>query len=104
MTEQITNKRNPTDGFDLATMPSRLEKMRKYSAQWRRVEQRKIVVTTLEQSFRHTPSDKTVVVHHLCPWGMREAFTSLLTKDKCKNLECTSSFIAPGVTKNNFQR
>ena len=25
-----------------------------------------------------------MVVHHLCPWGMREAFTSLLTKDKCK--------------------
>ena len=68
MTE--TNKRNPTNGFDEKSMESRIGKIKKYSASWRRVEQRKVVMTTLEQTFRHTSSGKESTVSHICPWGM----------------------------------
>ena len=79
-----TNKRNPTDGFSSDTMSDRLDKIKKYSADWRRVEQRRVVMTNLVQTFRHIRSDSECNVYHICPWGMREYMTSQLSHDRCK--------------------
>ena len=80
-----TNKRNPYDGFDKTSMPNRISLNNRYSASWRRVEQRKLVATTIHQTFTHI-SGKHCTLEHLCPWGMREYMTKLLLHDKCKNL------------------
>ena len=80
-----TNKRNPTDGFCKDTMEERVKLIQKYNSSWRRLEQRKVVVTTLNQTFLHTPTGQEVMISHVCPWGMREYLSALLSHDKCKN-------------------
>ena len=45
--------------------------LKKYSAPWRRVKQRKVVMATLTQTFKHVSSEKESSVSHICPWRMR---------------------------------
>ena len=49
-----TNKTNPAD----ESMPERIQTIKKYSAPWRGVAQRKVVMTTIIQTFKYVSSGK----------------------------------------------
>ena len=81
-----TNKRNVTDGFSPETIEARLKNMRKYGASWRKIEQRKVVMTVISQTWTHT-SGVTESVRHICPWGMRETVSKFYLRKVCKNFK-----------------
>ena len=70
-------KRADTDGFSRGNMVERLASIKRYSADWRRVNKRHVVITTLLQKFQHSSGSETVV-QHICPWGMKNVITRLL--------------------------
>ena len=41
-------------------------------------------MTVLIQKWAHTPSGKTAEMKQVCPWGMREHISKLLSEEKCK--------------------
>ena len=84
-----TNQRNPADGSDEQSNPERILKIKKYLAPWRRVEQRKTVMTALIHTFiKHVSSDEGSSVSHICPWEMRESFSLLINKGYTQNPIC----------------
>ena len=79
-----SNKRAETHGFSRENMPDRLAHIQKHSASWRKVDSRKVVMTTLHQIWTHT-SGVSTTVYHICPWGMKDIMTRLLGHKRCLN-------------------
>ena len=81
-----TNKRAPTNGFDSTTIDDRLKNFSRFKTEgdWRHVERKKLVMTVLIQKWTHTPIGKTAEMKQICPWGMREHISKLLSEEKCK--------------------
>ena len=77
-----TKRRASTNGFSRANMADMLASIKRYSAEWRRVDMKKMVMTVLHQTFLHT-SGASSVIQHICPWGMRAVISQLLTHDWC---------------------
>ena len=48
-----TKKRNPTDGFHEGNIDERIKSTKKYYANWRRIEQRKLIITTYWERSLH---------------------------------------------------
>ena len=86
------NKRNPTDGFSVQTMDERIKKMKKYGEEWRKLIQRKVVMTTVTQTWTRT-SGVSETVKHICPWGIRETISKLYHLKVCKNFQSIPSKI-----------
>lgn len=81
-----TNKRAPTNGFDRTTIEERLKNFNRYKPEgnWRDVEKKTIVMTVLIQTWEHKKTGKTADVKQICPWGMRDRISKLLSEEKCK--------------------
>ena len=75
-------KRADTDGFSHGNMVERLASIKQYSADWRCIDKRCVVMTTLLQKFQHSSGSETVV-QHICPWGMKDVITRLLGHPRC---------------------
>ena len=48
------------------------------------LKEKKLVMAVLIQKWTHTPSGKTAEMKQICPWGMREHISKLLSEEKCK--------------------
>ena len=77
-------KRNSVNGYDRESMSKKLQNLRRYGADWRKVGSETVVMTVLRQCFSHTSGVETII-KHLCPWGMREVMTKFLTEKRCLN-------------------
>ena len=86
MSSKKTNKKAPTNGFDTTTTDNRLKKFSRFKTEgdWRRVGRKKLVMTVLIQKWTHTPSGKTAEIKQICPWGMHEHISKLLSEENCK--------------------
>ena len=82
-----TNKRRSYDGYSKQNIDEQVQLINRYqpAGKWRRVELRtpKIVMTTLLQKWQ-LEDEEIAVVKHLCPWGVKDTYSKLLSDDKCK--------------------
>ena len=82
-----TNKRRSYDGYSKQNIDEQVQLINRYqpAGKWRRVELRtpKIVMTTLLQKWQWE-DEEIAVVKHLCPWGVKDTYSKLLSDDKCK--------------------
>ena len=61
---------------------------------WRRKDKasNKVVMTYLLQNWDYS-GERLGTVKHICPWGMKDTMTSLLSDKKCKNKPVLPSII-----------
>ena len=93
MSSTSTNKRAETDGFSRANMAERISRFEgKYCVQWRKVDTWRVVMTTLLQKFQHTSGVETII-RHICPWGMKDLMTRLLSHRRCLNRSVLPKYV-----------
>ena len=82
-----TNKRRSYDGYSIENLPAQIDLINRHppKGQWRRAELRStnMVMTTLLQKWEFD-NHEIAVVKHLCPWGAKDTYSSMLVKNKCK--------------------
>ena len=65
-------------------MVERLTSIKRYSADWQRVDKWRVIMTTLLQKFQHSSASETIF-QHICPRGMKDVITRLLGHLRCLN-------------------
>ena len=92
-TTKETNKRRSYDGYSRENLEEQVNLILRHQpkGKWRRVEKRltKVVMTTLLQKWEWNSGEdgggvEIAVVKHLCPWGVKDTYSKLLSADKCK--------------------
>ena len=48
------------------------------------LKEKKLVMAVLIQKWTHTPSGKTAEMKQVCPWGICEHISKLLSEERCK--------------------
>jgi len=83
----FTNKRALTNGFCAETIEGRLDNYKKYASNnpWRRWEKVSVVMVTLAQQWHY--QGKLIEIFHRCPFGKKNAGSTLLSRAKCKNFQ-----------------
>ena len=88
-----TNKCRNTSGYSTEHIEKEVALMKRYplAGDWRRIDKasNKVEMTYLLQNF----GERLGAVKHICPWGMKDTMTSLLSDRKCKNKSVLPSMI-----------
>ena len=83
-----SNKLHKTSGYCQETREKKTALMKHYSpaGDWRQIHKtsNKIVMTYLLQTWNYS-DEELGTVEHLCPWGIKDTITSMLSDKKCKN-------------------
>ena len=80
-------------GFDQSTIGDRLKKFDKYEpdGKWQRHREYEVVMTIITQKWPYVPTGMSLIVKHICPWGMKEHQGRSLISPKVKRWEVIPS-------------
>ena len=91
-----TNKCHKTSGYSTEHIEKEVALMKRYplAGDWRRIDKasNKVEMTYLLQNWDYF-GERLGAVKHICPWGMKDTMTSLLSDRKCKNKSVLPSMI-----------
>ena len=102
-----TNKCCKTSGYFMENIEKKVALMKRYppAGDWCQIDKasKKVAMTYLLQNWDYS-GERLGTVYYICPWGMKDTMTSLLSDKKCKNKPPLPSIIKDLIAEKPYHK